>query len=81
MQCLPVVLENMSNGANVFNIVLGSDGNKQGTQYNKRGCILDQFHSPLFRLMMATEHIQCEGIAKQPNPTLFCYSLTLHSRD
>ena len=48
------------NGANVFDIVLGSDGNKQGTQYNKRRCILDLSHSPLFRLIMATENIQYE---------------------
>ena len=25
----------------MFDILLGSDGNKQGTQYNKRGCILE----------------------------------------
>ena len=44
--------------ANVFDVVLGSDGNKQGTQYNKRRCIM-------FSLMMETEHIQCEGQALQ----------------
>ena len=45
--------------------MLGPDSNKQGTQYNKRRCILDSSHLTLFILMMVTEHIQCEGQAIQ----------------
>ena len=41
----------------IFLILLGSDGNKQGTQYNKRRCILDSSHLTLFILMMVTEAI------------------------
>ena len=45
--------------------MLGSDGKKQGIQYNKNISILNLFHLPIYRLMMDKEHIQCEGQAIQ----------------
>ena len=44
-----------------FDNVLGSDSLKNIYTYNNKSrCILEWTHLPMYRLMMETEHIQCE---------------------